>query len=55
MPRAKKIVQIDDDEWVTIGWAKQLEECCDCGLRHSVDYRVADGGKLQMRARRVRK
>lgn len=50
----RKLIQIDDGEWVTIDWTKQHEECCECGLKHSVDYRVADGGKLQMRARRLR-
>jgi hypothetical protein len=56
MPKKKTpTVQIDDGEWVNISWTKQREECCDCGLIHSVDFRVADNGQLQFRARRVNK
>lgn len=44
-------VHVDDGEWVTIAWTKQHEKCCDCGLEHTVDYRVEDG-KLQFRATR---
>jgi len=56
MPAKKRpVVHIDDGEWVTIAWKGQREECCDCGKRHSVDYRVAENGKLQFRARGVTK
>lgn len=48
--KKKPVVHIDDGEWVDIAWKNQHEECCDCGKRHRVDYRVADGGKLQFRA-----
>jgi hypothetical protein len=47
-------VHIEDGEWVTVDWKGQREECCQCGLRHRVDYRVAEGGKLQFRATQVR-
>jgi hypothetical protein len=54
MPR-KKVVHVEDGEWVTISWNKQREKCCDCGLEHDIDHRVQDG-KLQFRAtRRERK
>jgi hypothetical protein len=53
--RKPPVVQIDDNEWVNISWTKQREECCECGLIHSVDYRVADNGQLQFRAKRVKK
>jgi hypothetical protein len=56
MPRAKRpIIQLDDNEWTTIEWRNQHEQCCDCGLKHSVDFRVAENGKLQFRARRIKK
>lgn len=56
--------QIDDGEWVTVAWRGQHEQCCTCGSRHVVDYRVvADEylpgrplkfkGLLQFRARRL--
>lgn len=55
MPKVKKpILHIDDGEWVTIAWKGQHEECCDCGLKHRVDFRVAENGKLQFRAARLK-
>lgn len=50
----RPVVDIDDDEWVTIEWTGQREQCCDCDLIHEVDHRVKDG-KLQFRARRLPK
>lgn len=44
-------MQVLSNEWVTIAWNAQHEECCACGLKHIVDYRVIDG-KLQFKARR---
>lgn len=54
MATKRPTTQINDGEWVTIAWKGQHEECCDCGLKHRVDFRVADGGKLQMRSTRVK-
>ena len=45
----RKVVHVEDGEWVTISWKKQREMCCGCGLEHDVDYRVEDG-HLQFRA-----
>lgn len=45
-------IQLDDDEWVTISWTNQHEECCGCGRKHSTNFRVVDG-KLQMKARTI--
>lgn len=50
----RPVLQIDDDEWVTITWKAQHEQCCNCGMVHKVDYRVNEGGKLQFRARQVK-
>ena len=52
MTRRRPRLQVDSNEWVTITWNGQHEECCECGLHHIVDYRVVDG-KLQFRARRL--
>lgn len=54
MPKRPPVVQIDDGDWVTVEWKGQREQCCGCGLIHRVDYRVAEGGKLQFRATQVR-
>lgn len=50
--RKRPKIQIDPDEWVTIEWTGQHEECCDCGLKHSISYRVVDG-KLQFKGKRI--
>lgn len=50
--RRKTAIQIDDDEWTIISWLDQHEQCCNCGLVHTVDFRVKDG-QLQFKARRV--
>lgn len=47
-------VQVPENEWVTIEWINQHEECCNCGAKHAIDYQVIDG-KLQMRARAKRR
>lgn len=50
--RKMQSVRIDDNRWYEITWTQQHEECCHCGIKHVVDYRVVDG-KLQMRANYV--
>jgi hypothetical protein len=53
MAKSKKkrpTVQVWDGEWITITWTDQHEQCCKCGAKHSIDYRVKNG-KLQFRAR----
>lgn len=52
MTKRRPRLQVESNEWVTISWNGQHEECCDCQLVHIVDYRVVDG-KLQFRARRL--
>lgn len=49
MTKRRPSVAIDDNEWVTISWNGQHEECCSCGIQHRVDFRVVKG-KLQFRA-----
>lgn len=48
-------MQVHDDEWVTIDWKGQHEACCDCGLEHTIDYRVNEKGQLQFKGRRLPK
>lgn len=50
--RKRPILHIDEDEWTTIAWTNQHEECCECGLKHAISYRVVDG-KLQFKGRRI--
>ncbi len=54
-------VQVYDGEWIRPVMSGAREECCGCGLRHDVTYRVRDrrtGGILggvyvEYRAKRV--
>lgn len=49
MPRRVKLpVQVIDGKWYAIASgkgnsSKLLEECCDCGLVHRVEYKVENG------------
>jgi hypothetical protein len=49
----RPVIHVDEDEWVTIDWVGQNEQCCECGLKHKIDYRVHNG-KLQFKGRRIR-
>lgn len=52
MVKKMPTIQIDDGRWYEIAWMGQHEECCRCGVKHVVDYKV-ERGKLMMRARYV--
>ena len=43
--------QLQDGEWVRPVRRAFLDQCCDCGLVHVVDF-VIEGGLLYFRARR---
>jgi len=52
-----------DGEWFIPAMSNHLLECCDCGLKHRVDFAVLDkddlrlvnGGYVAMRCYRVKK
>ncbi len=48
-PPRKRVIQIEDGEWIDIDMRKQREMCCDCHLVHDVDYRK-NGRRLEFRA-----
>ena len=39
------VVSVEDGVWYKIAFGKEpfIEECCDCGLVHVVEYKVEDG------------
>lgn len=43
----KPPVQVVDGKWYAIATGKEngkyIEECCDCGLCHRIEYRVQNG------------
>jgi hypothetical protein len=46
--------QIHDGAWQTPVHRNYTLECCDCGLRHVLDFRIK-GRSVQFRARRTAK
>lgn len=38
---------VSDGEWIQIPLKGSKDQCCDCGLVHTVNYRIR-AGKLQM-------
>lgn len=56
-----RTVQVFDNEWVRPVMNKALEQCCRCGLKHEVTYRVRDaktngifgGYYIEYRAKRL--
>ncbi len=47
-----KYYQMTDGEWLEITKRGFKEQCCDCGLVHTLDTRVNDKGKIEIRVRR---
>lgn len=37
-----------DGEWIPVNWRDNRDQCCGCGLVHRVNYRINDGGKLEV-------
>ena len=46
-------IVVDPDKWYAMGFGAKpwLEECCDCGLVHRVEYKV-EGGRFWIRWQR---
>lgn len=51
-----KLMQIHDNEWIKPKMKGFIHECCDCWLRHSVDFNVFFEDKnnpIEMRFKRL--
>lgn len=46
--------KIKDNEWFIPTMDDHRIACCDCGLIHSVDFKIKDG-RVHMRARRTKR
>ncbi len=46
-----KFVQIKDNEWFQPTMRGHLMKCCDCGLIHSMNFRIVKN-RVQIRAKR---
>ncbi len=44
--------QIKDGEWTHVVAQGHRNACCDCGLVHIIDYRIAEDGTFEIRFRR---
>lgn len=56
----KKFHKVKEGEWVQPKMKDYLFKCCDCGLVHSLDFRLIKYGtkekprnKIQFRAKRI--
>lgn len=43
---------VPDDKWIKVPARGHQNACCDCGLVHAIDYRIAKDGALEVRYRR---
>lgn len=57
-PREQQYTQVHSGEWVQPTRKGYKMECCDCGLVHTVDFRIITNGRgsvIQLRAFRDEK
>ena len=40
-------LHLTDGEWVQVNMRGNKDQCCDCGLVHTVNYRLVEG-KIQV-------
>lgn len=55
----KRFKQCKEDKWEQPVMEGYLMKCCDCGLIHEIDFRIAYGktiedNRVQLRARRIK-
>lgn len=43
---------VADGEWWRVPAKGHMNACCDCGLVHVIDYRIAEDGVFEIRFRR---
>jgi hypothetical protein len=50
----KKIIyyQVTDGEWMEVYFKGNKDQCCDCGLVHTVNYRLNDKGRIEVQSTR---
>jgi len=47
-----KTNKIANNEWIQPKKNNYIMGCCDCGLKHEMDFRIIEG-KIQFRAKRL--
>lgn len=40
---ATKYYQVTEREWIRIPRRGHIDQCCDCGLTHRLNYRIVNG------------
>jgi hypothetical protein len=48
-----KLKQIQNNEWETPIYKGYILECCKCGLRHKIDFRINNKGQIEFKANRI--
>lgn len=51
--KSRKYHQVHDGVWFKPTMKNHMEQCCDCGLIHKVEYRIVDG-EIEYKAWRVK-
>jgi len=54
MSAADRYELLQDGQWRKLQWP-HLNQCCDCGLVHTIDYRINREGNFEVRYRRNRR
>jgi hypothetical protein len=51
--KEQPLILVDPDKWYAVAFGTKpfREECCDCGLVHTIDYKV-EGGQFWVRYQR---
>ncbi len=47
-----KYYHVSDGEWIEVPMRNYKEQCCDCGLVHSMNFRLNAKGKLEIQTKR---
>ena len=42
--------QVSDGEWIEIPMRNLMDQCCDCGLIHRMNFRINAKGRIEMQA-----
>ena len=41
---------VSDGEWIEIPMRNHMDQCCDCGLIHRLNFRINTKGRLEVQA-----
>ena len=56
MKKEKEMLQVYDGEWIVPKRSGYTQECCDCGLKHIIKFRLRKthiGNQIQIQFKRL--